>query len=290
MQTAANNAASAPVEDYVKAIYALTLGPDQTASTSQIAERLGITAGSVSTMIKRMDASGLAEHVPYRGVRLTPAGRKLALAVIRRHRLLELFLATSLDIPWENVHGFADALEHAASDELIELIAIKLGDPVADPHGDPIPNRLLEVDDRAQPTIAELRPGEQARVVKLAVNLVIAGLAQLMSEALVLGEASGVSRRALLETMGDSAAGAPFVKYKTEPLLRDDYSATFTTSLMEKDIDLVLEAAEAAGVRLPLAGEIKTLVRSAIEAGYGDDDFMALFLHLRSGSDQEVLR
>jgi DtxR family transcriptional regulator, Mn-dependent transcriptional regulator len=158
---------SAPVEDYVKAIYALTLDPDQVATTSQIAERLGITAGSVSTMIKRMDASGLAEHVPYRGVRLTPTGHKLALAVIRRHRLLELFLATSLDIPWEDVHRFADALEHAASDELIELIATKLGDPVADPHGDPIPNRLLEVDDRAQPTLAELEPGEHARVVRV---------------------------------------------------------------------------------------------------------------------------
>ena len=140
------------------------------------------------------------------------------------------------------------------------------------------------------PTIHLVGSAEQARVVKLAINLVIAGLAQLMSEALVLGEASGVSRAALLETMGNSAAGAPFVKYKTEPLLRDDYSATFTTNLMEKDIDLVLEAAEAAGVRLPLAGEIKMLVRSAIEAGYGDDDFMALFLHLRSESDQEVLR
>jgi DtxR family Mn-dependent transcriptional regulator len=165
--TLAPQAVSAPVEDYVKAIYALTLDPDQTASTSQIAERLGLTAGSVSTMVKRMDASGLAEHVPYRGVRLTPAGRKLALAVIRRHRLLELFLARSLEIPWEDVHRFADALEHAASDELIELIATKLGDPVADPHGDPIPNRLLEVDDRAQPTIAELKPGERARVVRV---------------------------------------------------------------------------------------------------------------------------
>ena len=140
------------------------------------------------------------------------------------------------------------------------------------------------------PTIHHVGDGEQARIVKLAINLVIAGLAQLMAEALVLGEASGVSRAALLETMGDSAAGAPFVKYKTEPLLRDDYSATFTTSLMEKDLDLVLEAAEAVGVRLPLAGEIQGLVRSAIEAGYGDDDFMALFPHLRSASDQEVLR
>jgi 3-hydroxyisobutyrate dehydrogenase-like beta-hydroxyacid dehydrogenase len=139
-------------------------------------------------------------------------------------------------------------------------------------------------------TIHVVGDAEEARVVKLAINLVIAGLAQLMSEALVLGEASGVSRAALLESMGDSAAGAPFVKYKTEPLLRDDYSATFTTNLMEKDIDLVLEAADAGGVRLPLAGEIKARLRSAIEAGYGDDDFMSLFLHLRSVSDEEVLR
>ena len=139
-------------------------------------------------------------------------------------------------------------------------------------------------------TIHVVGDAEQARVVKLAINLVIAGLAQLMAEALVLGEQSGVSRESLLTTMGDSAAGAPFVKYKTEPLLRDDYSATFTTSLMEKDLELVLAAAEAAGVRLPLAGEIKALVRDTIEAGYGDDDFMALFLHLRTASTEEVQR
>lgn len=139
-------------------------------------------------------------------------------------------------------------------------------------------------------TIQVVGDAEQARVVKLAINLVVAGLAELMSEAVVLGEASGVSRAALLETMGNSAVGAPLVRYKTEPLLRDDYSATFTTTLMEKDVDLVLDAAEAAGVSLPLAGEIKGLLRSAIEAGYGDDDFMALYLHLRSQSDQEVLR
>ena len=151
--------------------------------------------------------------------------------------------------------------------------------------------------DRAEPVLRAIGPtlhyvgdGEQARIVKLAINLVIAGLAELMAEALVLGESSGVSREDLLTTMGDSAAGAPFVRYKTEPLLRDDYSATFTTTLMGKDLDLVLEAAEGAGVQLPLATEIKALIRSAIEAGYGDDDFMALYPHLQSRSDQEVLR
>lgn len=143
------------------------------------------------------------------------------------------------------------------------------------------------------PTIHYVGDAEQARIVKLAVNLMIAGLAQLMSEALVLGEAAGVSRAALLDVMGTSAVGAPFVKYKTEPLLNDDYSATFTTALMEKDIDLVLEAADDNAVELPLAHELKTLLRAASEAGYTDDDFIALFLSLRSASrsrDQEVVR
>ena len=126
--------------------------------------------------------------------------------------------------------------------------------------------------------------GEQARIVKLAINLMIAVLAQVMSEALVLGEAAGVSRAALLDVMASSAAGAPFVKYKTDALLRDDFSATFTTSLMEKDIDLALDAAGNAGLELPLAREMKKHLRAAIDAGYADDDFIALFLHLRSAS------
>ena len=157
------------------------------------------------------------------------------------------------------------------------------------------PEDVLERPDRVRPVLLAIGPtvhavgdAEQARVVKLAINLVIAGLAELMSEALVLGEGSGVSREALLEVMGSSAAGAPFVKYKTEPLLRDDYSATFTTALMEKDVDLVLAAADDNGVALPLARELKGLLRATAEAGYADDDFMALFLHLRSASNQEV--
>jgi 3-hydroxyisobutyrate dehydrogenase-like beta-hydroxyacid dehydrogenase len=155
------------------------------------------------------------------------------------------------------------------------------------------PREALE---RAEPTlltigrsIHEVGEAEQARVVKLAINLVIGGLAELMAEALVLSEASGVSRAALLETMGDSAAGAPFVKYKTDPLLRDDYSATFTTRLMEKDVDLVLEEAASAGVPLPLAAELKRRIRAAVAAGYGDDDFMALYLNLREHSTEAVV-
>ncbi len=149
--------------------------------------------------------------------------------------------------------------------------------------------------DRAEPVIRAIGPtvhhvgdGEQARIVKLAVNLVIGGLAELMAEALVLAESSGVSRSALLEVMGTSAAGAPFVKYKTDALLRDDYSATFTTALMEKDIDLILDAADTAGVELPIGNELKTVLRAAIEAGYGDDDFMALFPFLRSAAERRA--
>jgi DtxR family Mn-dependent transcriptional regulator len=167
MSSATAHPVSAPVEDYVKAIYALTPEPEQTASTSQIAERLNITAGSVSTMLKRMDAAGYAEHVPYRGVRLTAEGRQLALGVIRRHRLLELFLAQSLEIPWEDVHRFAEALEHAASDELIERIAVKLGNPAQDPHGDPIPNQRLEIDERPLPLLADMAPGERGTIVRV---------------------------------------------------------------------------------------------------------------------------
>ena len=138
------------------------------------------------------------------------------------------------------------------------------------------------------PTIHHVGTGEQARIVKLAINLMIAVLAQSMSEALVLGEAGGVSRAALLEVMGSSAVGAPFVKYKTEPLLRDDFSATFTTALMEKDIDLVLDAAESGGVELPLARELKDHLHAAAEDGFADDDFIALFLHLRRTNGLEV--
>jgi 3-hydroxyisobutyrate dehydrogenase-like beta-hydroxyacid dehydrogenase len=131
------------------------------------------------------------------------------------------------------------------------------------------------------PTVHRVGDAEQARVVKLAINIMIAILVQAMSEAVVLGEASGVSREAILRVMRGSAVGAPLVGYKSEPLLEDDYSATFTTELMEKDVDLALDAAAHVGVELPLAQEMKAHLRATIEDGYGDDDFLALFQHLR---------
>jgi DtxR family Mn-dependent transcriptional regulator len=167
MASAGAHALSAAVEDYLKAVYSLTHRDDGTASTSELASRMGLTPGSVSTMIKRLDEVGLVKHVPYRGVRLTPQGEQVALAVIRRHRLLELFLAESLDIPWEDVDRYADALEHSASDELIEIIADKLGDPASDPHGDPIPTRNLQIDDQATTSLADLDTGQHATLVRV---------------------------------------------------------------------------------------------------------------------------
>jgi 3-hydroxyisobutyrate dehydrogenase-like beta-hydroxyacid dehydrogenase len=138
------------------------------------------------------------------------------------------------------------------------------------------------------PTLYYVGEREEARVLKLALNLMVAGLAELMSEALVLGEAAGISRANVLEVMGSSAVGAPFVKYKTEPLLRDDFSATFTTTLMEKDIDLVLAIAEDAQLELPLGRKMKELLRAAAEDGYADLDFIALFLQLRNARGAEL--
>src|SRR5258707_11069771 len=140
---------SSAVEDYAKAIYALQRRGGGAVSTNALAERLGVTAASASGMVKRLDELGLVSHEPYHGVRLTPAGVRLALEVIRHHRLLELYLAEQLGVPWDRVHEEAEVLEHVLSEELEGLIAEKLGNPTRDPHGDPIPTpdlRMVEPD------------------------------------------------------------------------------------------------------------------------------------------------
>ncbi|OMH36600.1 hypothetical protein BGP79_12300 [Tersicoccus sp. Bi-70] len=131
--------ASASVEDYVKAIHAHTEWHPGPITTTALAARLGVTAASASEMVRRLDERGLVVHRPYRPVELTPAGQTLAVAMIRRHRLLETWLATELGYGWDEVHDEAERLEHAVSDRLIEAIADRLGDPDQDPHGDPIP-------------------------------------------------------------------------------------------------------------------------------------------------------
>ncbi len=157
---------SPAVEDYLKAIYSLTAAAE-TASTNDLAARLGVSTGSVSAMIGKLADEGLVTHEPYRGAGLTDEGRNIALRVVRRHRLIELFLARSLDMPWEDLHDEAEILEHAVSDRLIDLIAEKLGDPQFDPHGDPIPSRDLIIEPRPTIGLAALEPGESGIFVRV---------------------------------------------------------------------------------------------------------------------------
>jgi DtxR family Mn-dependent transcriptional regulator len=147
------------VEDYTKAIYALHSRDGLPVSTNALADRLGVTAASASGMVKRLGELGLVEHRRYHGVLLTDAGRRVALEVIRHHRLLELYLVESLGVPWDRVHEEAEVLEHVLSDELEELIAAKLGNPTVDPHGDPIPSRELTIEEVSTESLESLDPG-----------------------------------------------------------------------------------------------------------------------------------
>ena len=136
------------------------------------------------------------------------------------------------------------------------------------------------------PTVRYVGEGERARILKLVLQVVIGGTAELLAEALVLGEEAGVDRQTLLEVIGASVVGSRFLDYKTKPLLEDDYSATFTTSMLVKDVDLVLDLAHDTGVELPLTNELRTLLDDACTAGHADQDFMALVLHLRERTER----
>jgi 3-hydroxyisobutyrate dehydrogenase-like beta-hydroxyacid dehydrogenase len=134
------------------------------------------------------------------------------------------------------------------------------------------------------PTVYYVGEDERARAVKLVLQVLIGGTAELLAEALVLGESAGVERDRLLEVIGGSVTGSPFVRYKTEPLLRDDYSATFTTAMMIKDVDLVLDLAREHDVVLPFTTQLRRLLEETAESGYADRDFMALYAHLQQAT------
>jgi DtxR family Mn-dependent transcriptional regulator len=158
---------SSAIEDYAKAIYALERRAGEAVTTNALAERLGVTPGSASGMVKRLAELGLAEHEPYRGVQLTSDGRRVALEVIRHHRLLELYLVQSLGVPWDRVHEEAEVLEHVLSEELEELIAAKLGNPTHDPHGDPIPTRDLTIEEEPTQSLQSLQAGATGRFTRV---------------------------------------------------------------------------------------------------------------------------
>ena len=151
------------VQDYLKAIYELSRD-DEPAATSAIADRLGLAAGSVTGMLKRLAEQGLIEHVPYYGARLTRGGAREAVRLIRRHRILELFLVEVLGCGWDEVHEEAERLEHVVTDRLIARMAAVLGDPEEDPHGAPIPAVGGAFRERRFPTLGEIEVGAVAVV------------------------------------------------------------------------------------------------------------------------------
>jgi DtxR family Mn-dependent transcriptional regulator len=158
---------SSAIEDYAKAIYALERRGGGPVSTNAIAERIGVTPASASGMVKRLGELGLVEHQPYHGVSLTEDGRRVALEVMRHHRLLELYLVKSLGVPWDRVHKEAEVLEHVLSEELEELIAAKLGDPTVDPHGDPIPTRELTIEESPTESLQTLEAGKRGTFTRI---------------------------------------------------------------------------------------------------------------------------
>jgi DtxR family Mn-dependent transcriptional regulator len=149
------------LQDYLKEIYKLQQDTGR-ASTSAIAKKLGVAPPSVTAMLKKLTLLGLAEHEPYRGVSLTPAGERIAIEVIRHHRLLEQYLAETLGLSIDEVHDEADRLEHALSEELEARIDESLGYPTHDPHGDPIPDAELNLHESDVRLLTELEPGESA--------------------------------------------------------------------------------------------------------------------------------
>jgi DtxR family Mn-dependent transcriptional regulator len=158
---------SEAVENYAKAIYSLQHRTGEPVATNDLAERLHVTAASASGMIRKLADTGLVEHVPYRGVQLTAEGEQVALEVLRHHRLLELYLAEQLGVPWDRVHEEAEALEHVISEDLEARIAAKLGNPTHDPHGDPIPDAGLHIDESSTRCLADLDPGDRGRFVRV---------------------------------------------------------------------------------------------------------------------------
>jgi DtxR family Mn-dependent transcriptional regulator len=165
-KSAATEPLTAPVEDYLKAIYTIGRGTGA-AATNEIAQRLALAPASVSGMVRRLADQGLLAYERYHGVKLTETGRRAALRTLRRHRVIEAYLAQALGYPWDRVHDEAERLEHAASDELVDRMASTMGEPEVDPHGAPIPTREGAVDETEYTSLADLAIGVPGTVVRV---------------------------------------------------------------------------------------------------------------------------
>ncbi len=160
-------AASSSIEDYVKVIYAYTEWQDKPITSTALATRLGVANSSVSEMVRKLKDQGLVDHQPYSPIRLTGKGLKLALSMVRRHRLLESYLVQELDYSWDEVHDEAERLEHAVSDHFIERMSAKLSHPNRDPHGDPIPDAAGHITMAPSHRLDELDPGHSGRISRI---------------------------------------------------------------------------------------------------------------------------
>ena len=154
---------SESAQDYLKAIWKLQAAHGE-ATTSALAGELGVSPASATAMLKKLNRLGLVQHEPYHGARLTPAGERVALEVIRHHRLLELYLKEALGLSWDQVHAEAERLEHYLSDEVEARIDAALGYPTRDPHGDPIPTAELVLETGERRTLVDVAAGDEAVV------------------------------------------------------------------------------------------------------------------------------
>ncbi|MCI1018825.1 metal-dependent transcriptional regulator [Microbacterium sp. C5A9] len=159
--------ASPAADDYLKTVYAHTEWQDAPITPSVLAAKLGIAPSSVTEMVKKLAAAGLVSHVPYGAVRLTEAGTQRALAMVRRHRLIETWLVREFDYGWDEVHDEAEVLEHTISDRLLEGIDARLGRPRFDPHGDAIPDAAGVVDREPFVLLADAPTGHIGRVLRV---------------------------------------------------------------------------------------------------------------------------
>jgi DtxR family Mn-dependent transcriptional regulator len=204
--------ASPAAQDYLKALVALEAERGGLVATNAVAARLGVSAASATNMLKRLDALGLVRHVPYRGAEIEDAGRRVALEVIRHHRLLETYLNEALGVPWDEVHAEAEVLEHVISEDLEDRIADRLGHPTSDPHGDPIPTKDGAMPEAATRTLWGVADGARATVRRVSDS---------DPGALRYLGAAGVVPGARLEVAGRGPLGGPlFVRVEGagEPL------------------------------------------------------------------------
>ncbi len=158
---------SSSIEDYVKVIYSFTEWQDKPITSTQLAARLGVANSSVSEMVRKLKDQDLVDHEPYSPIRLTGKGLKLALSMVRRHRLLETYLVRELGYTWDEVHEEAEQLEHAVSEVFMERMSAKLGHPTRDPHGDPIPDAGGHITMPPSHRLDELDPGHRGRISRI---------------------------------------------------------------------------------------------------------------------------